>query len=103
MAEATQIIPSCIGIIMDGNRRFAKERGIPQLEGHRQGDEKIKETLEWAKEGGIRNIIFYAFSTENWNRPKEEVIYLMDLLRYVLTKEVSILKKRGVRIRCVGD
>ncbi len=95
--------PTCVGIIMDGNRRFAKERGIPQLEGHRQGYLKMKETLRWAADVGIQYVVIYAFSTENWKRPKEEVVYLMDLLRYVLINEVSVLKKEKVRIRCIGD
>ncbi len=64
---------------MDGNRRFAKEKGIPQLEGHRQGLEKVRELADWAQEAGVKEIILYAFSTENWKRSKEEVEYLMSL------------------------
>lgn len=96
-------LPHCVGIIMDGNRRWAKARGLPTLEGHRQGYEKLKETVRWVKDAGIGCLVVYAFSTENWNRTAEEVSYLMDLIRLVFTQELKQLKKDGIRIRCVGD
>ena len=103
MTTTTVNTPACVGIIMDGNRRYAREIGIPQLEGHRRGYERLKEMLEWAQEASISYVVVFAFSTENWNRTPEEVSYLMDLTRLVLTEELRILKERNVRIRCVGD
>lgn len=88
---------------MDGNRRFARREGFPTVEGHRRGYEKLKEVIRWAKEAGVSYVIVYAFSTENWNRTKEEVGYLMGLFRQVLTTEVESLKKEGVIIRCIGE
>lgn len=96
-------IPACIGIIMDGNRRWARKNSLPTLEGHRLGYEKIKELLSWAKEAGVQNVLVYAFSTENWNRTKDEVSYLMDLFRLMLKNEIRNLKKEGVRVRCIGE
>ncbi|MDD2731073.1 MAG: undecaprenyl diphosphate synthase family protein, partial [Candidatus Portnoybacteria bacterium] len=71
--------PKSIGIIMDGNRRWARERGLPTTKGHEAGYKKVKEVLRWAKEFGVSTIYLYAFSTENWHRPKKEVGYLMNL------------------------
>jgi len=88
---------------MDGNRRWAREQGKASLEGHRAGVEKLKEALRWAKEGGIKNVIVFAFSTENWDREKGEVSYLMNLFRTVLSKELAYFKEQGVRVRCVGE
>ena len=95
--------PNCIGIIMDGNRRWAKGRGFPTLEGHRHGYEKLKETVRWAKTAGVKHLIVYALSTENWNRTSEEVSYLLDLIRFVLAHELSVFKKENTRIICVGE
>lgn len=93
----------CIGIILDGNRRWAKANGLPTLEGHRRGYEKVKEVMEWAKEAGISFVIAYAFSTENWNRTAEEVSYLMGLFRETLTHKLIELKEAGLRVRCIGE
>ena len=103
METITKKIPTTIGIIMDGNRRWARENNLPTLEGHRLGYEKIKELMGWAKEAGVRNIIVYAFSTENWNRTKDEVAYLMDIFRFMLKKELNRLKQEKIRLRCIGD
>lgn len=92
-----------MGMIMDGNRRWAKEKGLPQLEGHRLGYEKLKEATKWAREAGVQNVIVYAFSTENWNRTESEVSYLMDLIRLLLTRELEHLKKENIRVLCLGD
>lgn len=92
----------CIGLIMDGNRRWAKERNLPTMLGHKAGYEKIKDVLFWADEIGVSHIIIYAFSTENWNREKDEVSYLMNIFREASTsyfKEAS--KERFVRF--IGD
>ncbi len=88
---------------MDGNRRWAKEKGLPSLEGHRAGAEKIFELAEWAYDAGVKEIILYAFSTENWNRTEEEVGYLMKLAEYLFTKELTRFESTGVRIRFIGD
>ncbi|MCR4334444.1 MAG: polyprenyl diphosphate synthase [Patescibacteria group bacterium] len=98
-----QKIPQCIGIIMDGNRRWAKEKGLPTFAGHKAGYDKLKETVRWAKGVGIKHIIAYAFSTENWKRPKEEVGYLMDLLRFFVKNEIEELKKENVHVRFIGE
>lgn len=72
-------IPNAIGVILDGNRRWAKEHGLPSLEGHRAGFEKVQELVRWGRDLGVSTVYIYAFSTENWNRTKEEVSYLMEL------------------------
>lgn len=72
-------IPNAIGVILDGNRRWAKEHGLPSLEGHHAGFEKVQELVRWGRDLGISTVYIYAFSTENWNRTKEEVSYLMEL------------------------
>lgn len=94
--------PRCIGIIMDGNRRFAREHNLALFEGHRAGSKKLKEVLRWAKEAGVSYVIVYAFSTENWNRSPEEVSYLLTLFKSILTNELEEMKREGVRIRCIG-
>ena len=96
-------VPVCVGIIMDGNRRWARERNLPTLAGHKKGYQKLKEIAGWCKKIGIRNLIVYAFSTENWGRKKEEVNYLMDLFREFIFKESEWLKKEDLRIKFVGQ
>ena len=95
--------PACIGIIMDGNRRWAKAKGLSTFEGHRQGYEKLKDVVKWAHGAGVRHVIVFAFSTENWHRSQEEVAYLMGLFKFVLTSELETFKKEGVRVRSVGQ
>jgi undecaprenyl diphosphate synthase len=95
--------PKCIGIIMDGNRRWAKEAGRPSLDGHRQGYLKLREVMRWAKVAHIEYVIVYGFSTENWNRAKSEVSYLMDLIRFVFRDELEDIIKEGIRIKCIGE
>lgn len=95
--------PKSIGIIMDGNRRWAREHNLPTLEGHRRGAKKLKEVIGWNKDAGILHLTVYAFSTENWNRPKEEVSYLMDLFNTSIKNELEEIKKEGVRIYFPGD
>lgn len=94
--------PQCIGIIMDGNRRYARERGLSPMEGHSAGSEKLKEVMRWAREAGIKHVIVYAFSTENWKRSRGEVLYLLRLFKRMLTKELAAIKRDGFRVRCVG-
>lgn len=97
-------IPACVGIIMDGNRRYAKARGIPQFEGHRIGLAKVKELVSWAKDAGVREVVLYGFSTENWNRAPEEVSYLMDLFEETFGgMDVDEIMGYGFRIKFIGQ
>lgn len=96
-------VPTCVGIILDGNRRWAKERGLPTLEGHRAGMENLKNAARFVRESGVAHLIVYAFSTENWNRKEEEVSYLMNLFRGAAQKEMRELGKEGMRVRFVGQ
>lgn len=96
-------IPTTVGIIMDGNRRWATERNLPKLEGHREGLAKVKEVLGWAKEAGIQNIIVYALSTENLKRTEEEVSYYFTLIRRAVKEFMEDFKKNGGVLKCVGD
>ena len=99
--------PTCIGFIMDGNRRWAKERDLQTLEGHKAGYETFKNIIERLHERGIKHGVFYAFSTENWKRSEEEVGYLLELLgtglRELLDREDTEEDTRRVRIRFIGD
>ena len=99
----TENTPTCVGVIMDGNRRWAKERGLTPFLGHTEGYKKFKEFIGWAKEQGVKYVIAYAFSTENWKRSKDEIDHLMGLLRNVLDNELAELKKEGVRLRFIGE
>ncbi len=94
---------NCIGIILDGNRRWARERGLPAFEGHRQGFLKLKETVRWVRDRAIPHMVVYAFSTENWDRSQEEVGYLMDLFRELINKQAQELTAEGVKIKIVGQ
>ncbi|RNC64201.1 isoprenyl transferase [Proteiniphilum sp. X52] len=96
-------LPAHIAIIMDGNGRWAKTRGLERGEGHREGVSAIRRVVEAASKASIQYLTLYAFSTENWRRPSEEVRGLMDLMVYAVSKETADLKKNGVRIRSIGD
>lgn len=95
--------PIHLGLILDGNRRWAKKQGIPQLEGHRKGYENLKDIGIAAIENGVKYVSAYVFSTENWNRSKEEVSYLMKLLLWVAKNEVDILHKENIRVLFAGS
>jgi undecaprenyl diphosphate synthase len=101
--DSLSSIPSHIGIIMDGNGRWAQEHGLPRLEGHRAGTDNIRRVLEACGEYGIKIVTIYAFSTENWQRPLDEVRGLMGILERVMEKEVGNLHQEGVRLRHVGE
>ena len=94
--------PGCIGIILDGNRRWAKEKRLPTLEGHRRGYERTLDCVRWVRDRGIKHLVVYAFSTENWNRAEEEVSYLMNLFREAIEKGLKQLVEEKVRIRFIG-
>ena len=95
-------VPTHVGVIMDGNGRWAKKRGLPRKLGHRQGAQNFRAITRHAKDVGVKYITFYAFSTENWKRPQEEVDALMDLFEKYLDELDDFLKEH-VRIRFIGD
>jgi len=92
----------CVGIIMDGNRRWAKKNGLPVYEGHKAGYKKLKNFVLWSKEQGAHTTIAYGFSTENWKRTKKEVGLLLGLFSYVLRYEIKNLKKEKIRLKIIG-
>lgn len=96
-------VPHHIAIVMDGNGRWANKRYLPRIAGHRQGVESLKRCAKACDERGIRVLTVFAFSSENWKRPTEEVSGLMDLFAMALTREVKQLKEDGVQLRFVGD
>jgi undecaprenyl diphosphate synthase len=96
-------IPRHVAIIMDGNGRWAKARGLPRAAGHRQGAEAARKVLRAAGEAGVECLTLYAFSSENWRRPEEEINDLMGLLRFYIGAELNTLHREGVRIKVIGD
>jgi undecaprenyl diphosphate synthase len=96
-------IPDFVGIIMDGNGRWAELRGIPRYEGHRQGARAVMVAVESALILGVKDLTLFAFSTENWNRPKEEVLFLMNLLGTHLKLQRPRLMQLGIRFRVLGN
>ena len=103
--EATELveIPRHVAIIMDGNGRWAKARGLPRTEGHRQGTENLRRILRACVEFGVEILTIYAFSTENWKRPRAEVRVLMSILEMVIDRELRELHDNGVQIRHIGE
>ena len=95
--------PQHIAIIMDGNGRWAKAKGLARTAGHKRGAEAVRRAVEGAVEEGIRYLTLFGFSSENWKRPVEEVRDLMGLLRFYLKSEIKKLNKEGVRVRIIGD
>lgn len=91
-----------LAVIMDGNGRWAKKRGLPRIEGHRRGAQKAEQIIEWCAELGIKYVTLYTFSTENWRRPPEEVNFLFTLLREMLYEKFNRMMEQGVRIRFCG-
>lgn len=95
--------PKSIGVIMDGNRRWAKEQGLPTTKGHERGYKRVKDLVQWAKEFNIETVYLYAFSTENWNREKKEVGYLMNLFSKAFNQDSKTLIKEKVRVKFAGQ
>lgn len=95
-------VPQHIGFIMDGNGRWAKKRGLPRNMGHKQGAAVFKKTINWCRELGVKCATFYAFSTENWRRPADEVDGIMRLLRQYI-KDIHAAAKENIRIIIIGD
>ncbi|HNR03994.1 MAG TPA: isoprenyl transferase [Bacillota bacterium] len=96
-------LPVHIAIIMDGNGRWAQKKGLPRVMGHKAGMEALKKTVKSCSDLGIKILTVYAFSTENWNRPQDEVNYLMDLLVEYMRREVNALHKNKVKIKILGE
>ena len=96
-------VPRHVAIIMDGNGRWARARGLPRTIGHREGAEALRRTVRAAAEFGVDYLTVFGFSSENWKRPPEEVTDLMGLLRLYLRKEIAEIDKNGVRLRVIGD
>ena len=96
-------IPAHVAIIMDGNGRWALQRGLPRIEGHRAGTENLRRALEGCHEIGIRYLTLYAFSTENWGRPAEEVQGLMSILEEMIDTEIQELHDEGVKLQHFGS
>lgn len=99
----TEKLPRHIAVIMDGNGRWAKQHGKPRVFGHQSGVKAVRETTEAAAELGVKYLTLYAFSTENWNRPKLEVNALMTLLVETIRKEVRTLNKNNIRLAAIGN
>ena len=96
-------IPQHIAVIMDGNGRWAKKRALNRLRGHKAGIEAVRETIRCASDVGVRYLTIYSFSTENWKRPQDEVVGLMDLFAKTMLAEVDGLDEENVRVRTIGD
>ncbi len=94
---------SHVAIIMDGNRRWARSRGMPPVFGHQRGAEAVRRTVEGCREHDIHYLTLFAFSSENWRRPANEVNELMNLLRFYLRREINELARSGVRLRFLGE
>ena len=99
----TQNIPAHVAVIMDGNGRWAKQRGGLRMFGHQSAITAVRETVEEAAELGVRFLTLYAFSTENWNRPALEVMALMKLLVHTIRQETATLLKNSIRLEAIGD
>lgn len=96
-------MPESVAVIMDGNGRWAKKRALNRLRGHKAGIEAVRETIRCASDLGVRYLTIYSFSTENWKRPEDEVVGLMDLFAKTMLAEVDGLHAEGVRVRTIGD
>ncbi len=103
MTEQDESLPVHIGFIMDGNGRWASEQKLPRAAGHKKGAETARLVIEHAKKRGIKVVTLYAFSTENWKRPKAEVDTLIDLFRQYMNEDVRELQKQRIRVSFIGD
>ena len=103
MEQVSLNIPNHVAIIMDGNGRWAKARGLPRVAGHRKGAESVRNVIEKAVETGVKYVTLYSFSSENWNRPQDEVKQLMGLLKRYLNSEIAELHGNDIRFRVIGE
>ena len=101
--RAGKTVPRHVAIIMDGNGRWAQQRGLPRVAGHRAGAEAVRRTLQAAADNGVEVLTLYAFSSENWRRSAEEISDLTALMRFYLERELATLHKEGVRLKLIGD
>ena len=101
--SVTQSMPRHVAIIMDGNGRWAQKQGKRRTFGHKAGVESVRNAVRFARQNGIASLTLFAFSSENWRRPEDEVSVLMDLFTFVLKNEVKKLHKNGVRLKVIGD
>ena len=101
--DETRVGPSHVAIIMDGNGRWAAERRLPRVEGHRRGVEAVRRVVEASRELGVTHLTLFSFSSENWSRPVEEINDLFGLLRRFIRRDLADLHKNGVRIRIIGS
>jgi len=97
------IVPRHVAIIMDGNGRWAEQRGLPRVAGHRAGAEAVRRAMQAAVDNGVKVLTLYAFSSENWRRSDEEIADLTGLMRFYLERELGSLQKEGVRLKLIGD
>jgi len=103
MTERGKALPQHVAIIMDGNGRWAKAQGLSRVEGHRKGAGRVRDVIEWAEGAGIKQVSLYAFSTENWKRPKVEINALMTLMATLLPLEIKRMNECGARLLTLGD
>lgn len=101
--SSQEALPYHIGLIIDGNRRWARERGLPTFIGHKKGCERVEEIVKYAQDLGIKIVTIYAFSTENWKRTKKEVSYLMKLFENFAVNKIIDAHKRGIKVRILGN
>ena len=102
-ADGAGAAPRHVAIIMDGNGRWAQQRGLPRVAGHRAGAEAVRKSLQAAADAGVEVLTLYAFSSENWRRSEDEISDLKGLMRYYLDRELERLMQEGVRLRLIGD
>lgn len=102
MSEESKKIPTHVGFIIDGNRRWARRKNRPSIIGHKSGYEKLKQVGDWCLSRGIKMLTVYTFSTENWNRSKSEVRYLMGLIKRLLKRDIWELHEKGIRLKVIG-
>ncbi len=101
--QINQRVPQHVAIIMDGNGRWAKAQGLSRLEGHKQGAKRLRDVIRWARDAGVKQVSLYAFSTENWKRPKMEIAGLMTLMATMLPLEIPKMIEEGARLLVLGD
>ena len=101
-SETPTTVPQHVAIIMDGNGRWANARGLPRTAGHRAGVERVREAVRTAAEADVKYLTLFAFSSENWNRPQQEVSDLMGLLRFFIRRDLAELHRENVRVRVIG-
>ncbi len=103
MTTDHKMIPKHVAFIMDGNRRWARERNLPLSQGHREGEKRILPIIDQAIEIGISHLTFWAFSTENWFREKKEVNFLLTFFRHILDKRIDEYHRKNIRLKIIGD